>query len=289
MSGSIGANRINRLAVEPTVETYTEQVLKGFPRFSKAGITGSYWAGTKDSHGDIDLVVLIEGDDVKDIKKRFRDYCLEHQFLVPFKAGRNVGKKAQMYGTIVTVESSQSSPGRDTVQIDNIIVNTPEEYEFVTKFLNLDAARQCLISAVVRVINQATVRSFMQKWGIEERELLPNQEYEFVLGQNKLSLRIVTLDDVNREIDRETIWATSDWKYVNTILRAVGVGYTHSYQKALSRAAFYFENDSRARRRILGIINSMINIGPGEVGTPKGKEKYESKRLAEEKLITLFD
>lgn len=289
MSGSIGANRISRLAVEPTVNTYIEQVLKGFPKFVQAGITGSYWAGTKDSHGDIDLVVLIEGDDIKDIKKKFKEYCSEHPYLAPFKVGRNIGKKAQMYGTIVTVESPQSSPGRGTVQIDNIIVNTPAEYDFVTKFLNLDAARQCLISAVVRVINQETVRSFMRKWEIEERELLPNQEYEFVLGQNKLSLRIVTLDEVNREVDRETIWVTSDWKYVNTILRVVGVGYNHSYQKALSRVAFYFEDDPRARKRILGIINSMINVGPGEVGTPKGKEKYRSKKKAEEKLITLFD
>ena len=71
MSGSIGGSRIRREEVEKVVENYSEQVLKpaGISHFA---ITGSYNAGTKKDHGDIDLVVLMDGNK-KEAKKRLKE------------------------------------------------------------------------------------------------------------------------------------------------------------------------------------------------------------------------
>lgn len=107
MSGSIGGSRILREEVQPTLNNYINNVLKGFPGFVSAQITGSYNAGTKKDHGDIDLAVYIEGDDIKKIKKDFKEYLesLDDGLTPRFIFGRNEGRKAQMYGTIVTCGS----------------------------------------------------------------------------------------------------------------------------------------------------------------------------------------
>ena len=52
----------------------------------------------------------------------------------------------------------------------------------------------------------------------------------------------------------------------------------------LDRAAEVFKNDDRARKRMCGVMKSMINIGPGEVGTPKGEAKEKGIKLAYDKL-----
>ena len=59
MSGSIGGKRIRREEVQPTLDRYIERVLSKMPGFVSAQITGSYNAGTRKDHGDIDLAVHI--------------------------------------------------------------------------------------------------------------------------------------------------------------------------------------------------------------------------------------
>ena len=59
MSGSIGGHRINRGDVQPTLDNYIEQILRKYPGYQDCAITGSYNAGTKKDHGDIDIVVYI--------------------------------------------------------------------------------------------------------------------------------------------------------------------------------------------------------------------------------------
>ena len=54
MSGSIGANRIPRSAVEATLKAYTDKVLRKFPGFKSAQISGSYNTSIKPDHGDLD-------------------------------------------------------------------------------------------------------------------------------------------------------------------------------------------------------------------------------------------
>ena len=74
-SGSIGGNRILRADVKPTVEKYEKEVLQKFPGYKKCEITGSYNAGTKKDHGDIDLCIWIDSkEDIKNIKKEFKKH-----------------------------------------------------------------------------------------------------------------------------------------------------------------------------------------------------------------------
>ena len=98
MSGSIGANRIPRAAVETTLKAYIDKVLKKFPGFKSAKISGSYNTTVKPDHGDIDLVINIEGDeqDRKKLKQNFAAYIssLSDDITIPFTSGRHVGKKA---------------------------------------------------------------------------------------------------------------------------------------------------------------------------------------------------
>ncbi len=72
MSGSAGGNRVTRQAVEKTVNSYIEKVLKKFKAFKDAKISGSYNTGTKEDFGDIDLIVTFEGDDKKVLKKQYQ-------------------------------------------------------------------------------------------------------------------------------------------------------------------------------------------------------------------------
>ncbi len=76
MSGSAGGHRISTGKIKATVEDYINKVLKPYPGFKSAKTTGSYNLiprnekgeidpenEKKDGHGDIDLIVFIEGED----------------------------------------------------------------------------------------------------------------------------------------------------------------------------------------------------------------------------------
>ena len=67
MSGSVGGSRIPRSAVQGTLDQYKKEVLEKFTGFKTAKISGSYNTGLKKDHGDIDLVVFVEGGE-KDLK-----------------------------------------------------------------------------------------------------------------------------------------------------------------------------------------------------------------------------
>ena len=113
-----------------------------------------------------------------------------------------------------------------------------------------------------------------------------NQEFEFVLSSAGLSLRKVTLTDERKQKAKEEIWRSVNWEDViwllDTILDFKSDG--KEYEEMLDRAAEVFKNDERARKRMCGVMKSMINIGPGEVGTPKGEAKEKGIKLAYYKL-----
>ena len=58
------------------------------------------------------------------------------------------GKKAQLYGSIVTCQIPIVGKEDEFVQIDNIIVLTPEELNFQKSFLNLNAQLQTFDTAL---------------------------------------------------------------------------------------------------------------------------------------------
>ena len=286
MSGSIGGKRIKRSEVQPTLDRYIEKVLKGFPGFVSAQITGSYNAGTKTDHGDIDIAVHIKGNDIKTIKKNFKNYLdgLSDELTPKFIFGRNEGKKSQLYGAIVTCGFPIYGRPDDYVQIDNIIVTNENEQRFQKEFLDLDAAKQGLIMGLIRVIlHHKDPNKILDYIGLVDLpKLSGNQEYEFVLSSAGLSFRRVTLSSDIKEVSRDELWRSANWDIVKYILS--GINLKDSYEDILDQVYNLVKRDRRSRERIIGIMKSMIKVGPGEVGTPKGIGKENAIRLAEEKL-----
>ena len=289
-SGSIGGNRILRADVKPTVEKYEKEVLQKFPGYKKCEITGSYNAGTKKDHGDIDLCIWIDSkEDIKNVKKEFKKHIedLPDELTPKFRSGKNQGKKAQLYGSIVTCQIPIVGKEDEFVQIDNIIVLTPEELNFQKSFLNLNAQLQTFDTAIVRVAPDDKKEKAFKHYGIADLPRLDtNQEFEFVLSSAGLSLRKVTLTDERKQKAKEEIWRSVNWEDVTWLLDMIldFKSDGKEYEEMLNRAAEVFKNDERARKRMCGVMKSMINIGPGEVGTPKGEAKEKGIKLAYDKL-----
>lgn len=286
MSGSIGGKRIKRAEVKPTLDNYIEKVLKGFPGFVSAQITGSYNAGTRTDHGDIDIAVHIKGSDVKVVKKNFKTYLdsLGDDLTPRFVFGRNEGNKSQLYGAIVTCGFPIHGREEDYVQIDNIIVTNENEQRFQKEFLDLDAAKQGLIMGLIRVIlHHKNADKILDNIGLVDLpKLSGNQEYEFVLSSAGLSFRKVTLNNDMKEVSREELWRSANWDIVEYILSDFNL--KQSYEELLTQVAKMVKNDKRSCKRIVGIMKSMIKVGPGEIGTPKGIGKENAIKLAEETL-----
>lgn len=282
MSGSIGAHRIKREQVKPTVIKFEQQVLKQFPNYIKYEITGSYNAGIKKDHGDIDLCILINSDKpLKDIKKEFKEYIELNSYCTNFEFGKNVGKKAQMYGSIVTCQVPIVGNELNNVQIDCIIVQTDEQLDFQKHFLDLNGQTQSLYSALVRVLSNENKNKVFTKFGILnlDNNLQKNQEYEFVLSSNSLSLRLITLDQNYKTINKKDIWKSYNWDYVIDLvtLSLNNINpINKTFEELVNLTYNSYKNDDRAKTRIIGIIKSIINIGPGEVNTIKGLEKQNS-------------
>lgn len=295
MSGSIGANRIPTKLVSPTVKDYINKVLKGFPGYKSCDTTGSYNVIMKlnqekpGGHGDIDLAVHIEHSDVKKLKKEFKAYCekLPDDIIVPFRDGKRKGDKAQLFGAIVTVGFPIHGEEDKYVQIDNILVTTEKDMTFQKSFLDMNAQKQALFQGLVRVLLQHEDKEPI--WKHFNFEGLPepdeNQEYEFVLSTAGLSLRLITLTPDRKEDTKKRVevWRTNDWEDVKWLMR--NYDFEGEYEDELKCVAKRIK-DERSRSRIIGIIKSMIHVGPGEVGTPKGEAKEAGIRLAEEILGT---
>lgn len=291
MSGSIGGSRIPTKAVRPTVDEYIEKVLKGFPGYKSCDTTGSYnvimqlGQEKKEGHGDIDLAVHIEADDIKKMKKDFKAYCekLPDDVTVPFKDGKRKGDKAQLFGAIVTIGFPIVGDEEHYVQIDNILVTSDKDKVFQKSFLDMNAQKQALFQGLVRVLLQHEDQNAIWKhFGFEGfPEPAKDQEYEFVLSIAGLSLRLVTLTPDRREAGRVEMWRSNDWEDVKWLMR--DYEFEGDYNDALEATAKRI-TDERSRSRIVGIIKSMIRVGPGEVGTPKGDAKEAFIKLAEETL-----
>lgn len=293
MSGSIGANRIPTKSVKPTVEDYIDKVLSKFPGYKSCDTTGSYNVIMKlgqekqGGHGDIDLAVYIEHSDLKKLKKEFKSYCekLPDDVTVPFRDGKRKGDKAQLFGAIVTVGFPIHGETDKYVQIDNILVTTEKDMTFQKSFLDMNAQKQALFQGLVRVLLQHEDKEPIWKhFGFEGLpEPKSDQEYEFVLSTAGLSLRLITLTSERKEDTKKRVevWRSNDWNDVKWLIK--NYDFDGEYEDELKIVAKRI-TDERSRSRIVGIIRSMIHVGPGEIGTPKGKAKEDGIKLAEEIL-----
>ena len=293
MSGSIGGSRIPTKSVKPTVDKYIEKVLKGFTGYKSCDTTGSYnvimklGQEKKGGHGDIDLVVHIENDDLKKCKQDFKKYLesLPDDLTPPFVFGNNKGKKAQLYGAIVTCGFPIDGQEDKYVQIDNVIVSDEASKKYQKTFLDLNAQKQALIQGLVRVILTHEDKDTIWKhFGFEGfPEPAKDQEYEFVVSPSALSLRLITLNAERKEDSKKRVelWRSNKWEDIEWLLRDYDVKGTAEECLAKIKKRI---TDQRSRDRIVGVVNSMIRVGPGEVGTPKGNAKQEFIDLCKETL-----
>ena len=283
MSGSAGGNRIPRSAVEKTVQEYIDKVLSKVPGFKSAKVSGSYNTSAKQDFGDIDLITSFEGEDKKEFKKQLAKYLesLPDDIIVPFKSEKYKGKKTMNTGEIVTILYPIAGMPGEFVQVDNIIALSEEEGDFKKTFLDYPAEIQGLILGLVKVVTlEEDPNKVLAKMGIKNIPTLePNQEYEFNLSSAGLTLRIVTLDEDYKQLDRTEVWKSSNWADVKKLLSDYNIDQSF---KDLVTDLKKLKNP-RSKNRIKGIFKSMVSIKSGEVNTPKG----DNKQMALDTVATL--
>ena len=283
MSGSAGGNRIPRSAVEKTVQEYIDKVLSKVPGFKSAKVSGSYNTSAKQDFGDIDLITSFEGEDKKEFKKQLAKYLesLPDDIIVPFKSEKYKGKKTMNTGEIVTILYPIAGMPGEFVQVDNIIALSEEEGDFKKTFLDYPAEIQGLILGLVKVVTlEEDPNKVLTKMGIKNIPTLePNQEYEFNLSSAGLTLRIVTLDEDYKQLDRTEVWKSSNWADVKKLLSDYNID--QSFKDLV--ADLKKLKNPRSKNRIKGIFKSMVSIKSGEVNTPKG----DNKQMALDTVATL--
>ena len=283
MSGSAGGNRIPRSAVEKTVKEYIDKVLSKVPGFKSAKVSGSYNTSAKQDFGDIDLIASFEGEDKKTFKKELAKYLesLPDDVIVPFKSEKYAGKKTMNTGEIVTVLYPISGMPGEFVQIDNIIALSEEEGNFKKTFLDYPAEIQGLILGLVKVVTlEEDPNKIIAKMGIKNiPDLEPNQEYEFNLSSAGLTLRIVTLGEDYKQLERTDVWKSNNWGDVKKLLADYNID--QSFKDLVSDLKNL--KNPRSKNRIKGIFKSMVSIKSGEVNTPKG----DNKQMALDTVATL--
>jgi cytidyltransferase-like protein len=276
MSGSAGGNRITRASVANTTDNYINKILKKFPAFKSAKISGSYNTSAKEDFGDIDLIVNLESTDKKNTKLELAKFlsALPDDVIIPFKSEKYKGKKYLNTGEIITILYPIEGQPDQYVQIDNIVSISDDEAEFKKEFLDYPAEVQGLLLGLAKVIClEEDPKSIFARMGISNiPELEANQEYEFNLSSAGLTLRIVTLDNF-KEVDRTDVWKTSNWSNIKKLFTNYKID--GKFEDLLNDISSKVKNP-RSKNRIKGVFNSMVSIKSGEVGTPKGDNKQKS-------------
>jgi predicted nucleotidyltransferase len=287
MSGSAGGNRIYRIKgkekpeenidyVLNTTNDYINKVLKKFPLFKSAKISGSYNTSDKEDFGDIDLIVHLESDNKKNVKLELAKYLSElpDNIIIPFKSVKYKRKKLLNTGEIVTILYPILGLDNQYVQIDNIISISSEELEFKKEFLDYPAEIQGLLLGLAKIAClEEDTKTIFKNLGINNiPELEKNQEYEFNLSSSGLTLRVVILKDF-KEIDRTEVWKTTNWQNIKKLFQNYRID--GSFEELLEDLKSKIKNQ-RSKNRIKGIFNSMVSIKSGEINTPKGDKKQDS-------------
>ena len=278
MSGVAGGDRISNDHVDSTAKSYIDTVLSRFPGFVSADISGGVAAGKKD-HGDIDLIVHIEGNDKREIKKELQNY-LENQSvnkILPFRSEKYKGRRSYNAGELVSVLYPQTDAGK-TAQIDNIVAITKDESVFKKSFLDWPAEKQGLVLGLVKVAIQEanatnTVEKLFAKLGLD----IPQTEkvVEFNMSGTELQLRTYRKNDMGREVkgSREVLWSSTNWHYLDSLLWQYDL--TKSFEELLNDAQNTLKHPT-SKQRVKGMFNSMVSIKSGEVGTPKAVRKQKT-------------
>jgi hypothetical protein len=284
MSGVAGGTRIKLEDVDRTFTSFYNNVLKQIPGFRKANLSGSTKAKSKEDYGDLDIIAQFDGQDKKEVKQRIIDFITKQsdRVIIPFKSPKYTGRKYYNAGELISVLFPIEGKEGGEIQVDVIIALDPAEQEFKTSFLDLPAEKQGLIIGLAKVILlEKPVLKVFKELGITN---VPtpgeNQEYEFNLSSNKLTLRLVTLDNY-KETNREDIWSTTDWSTIGKLFK--GFKLDGNFEQLLNSINSKVK-DPRSKRRIAGVFKSMVSVKSGEEGTPKGDNKIKAIQQVDQVL-----
>jgi hypothetical protein len=277
MSGVAGADRIQRKDFERVMQDYFNRVIR--PQYPKATLkpSGSYVSNlSKQDFGDMDLILTLPGDDKKQVKLELQKYLesLPSDLIIPFRNPKYKGKRSYNAGELVSIMYPQGD-GK-TVQIDNMVALSEEEASFKSSFLDLPAEKQGLILGLVKVacIENDPSEIFARLGLSFSTNIEENQEYEFNLSGQNLTLRLITYEPGTfKEIDRQELWKSNQWSDVEKLLQEYDL--SMPFEPLLKYIAGSLKNP-RSKNRIYGVFKSMITVKSGEVGTPKGEAKEKA-------------
>lgn len=279
MSGSTGADRIqSREHFKQFLKSY-DKIIKQYPGFVSMTPSGSYNSDpSKDSFGDIDIIVHIEStDDKTKVKKDLAAYLskLPDSVIVPFQSEKHMGKKINNTGEIVTIRYHDKKLNY-SCQIDNIIALDKTEADFKKIFLDFAAEKQGLILGLVKVATiEQPLGPLFTKMGIKAPIKLPkDEEYEFNLSSIELQLRHAVYEpDSFKQKSRTVVWKSRNFDDIKKILNKYDLD--ADFDSLLKQVKKNIKNP-RSKNRIKGVFSSMITVKSGEIGTPKGENKVKA-------------
>lgn len=292
MSGCTGAERVRSRNDYKIFKHSFYDVLKGFPDFVDILPTGSYCTNhRKETFGDIDLVTFISNKTrtKKEIKQDLVVYFegLSKDVIVEFTSEKYSGKRAHNSGEIVTVRYYEPTLGY-SVQIDVNVALTPQEMVYKKWFLDLDAAKQGLISGLVKTIifeeGWENIKALLLNYDdfkFNDINLGECQELEFSLSPVELQLRLVTYEDYYSYTNSTQIilYRTQSPKFVKDLLSCYNLN--QSFEDLLEQVKRTLKKDYRSVNRIKGLFKSIVTIKEGEKNTPKASEKLYALSLIE--------
>ena len=279
MSGVAGGHRIDRANVKATTDRYISDVLSGFAPFRGAEISGSYNTTGRDDFGDIDLIVHLDSDDKKSIKKDLQKYLESRPQaeILPFTSEKYTGKRSYNSGEIISILYPQVGHDR-AVQIDNIIALDRDETVFKKNFLDMPAETQGLIMGLVKTaIQEATKKRKLPDLFARIGLQVPStdKKLEFTLSGVNLSLRAYEADENGREVKgtRETLWNSNRW--TDTVNLLSDYNLRKPFEELLDDAKATLKHPT-SKQRVKGLFTSMVSIKSGEVGTAKAERKQDT-------------
>jgi len=281
MSGVAGGNRIEKADVQRTFDKYVKDILEKIDGFKKASLSGSVKVGTKPDYGDLDIITHFEGDDKREVKKRIISLVKSksNDTIVPFKSEKYEGRKYYNSGEIITVLFPIVGKEDEYIQVDNIIALSEEEHSFKNNFLDVPAEKQGLILGLAKIILLEEVpEKVFERMGITDiPSLEEDEELEFNLSSNKLTLRKVKLKDF-KTVRKEEIWSSTNWGLIEKLFENFNIEGT--FEELLKDIKNKVRNP-RSKNRIKGIFRSMVSVKSGEVGTPKGDNKEKALKAVD--------
>lgn len=286
MSGSVGAPHIqSREDYDEIFEEY-KKLINSFPGFVSMRSSGSYISNkAKQTFGDMDIIVELEGYDDKKVAKRdLADFLVSQpkDVIVPFESEKYKGKRYMLTGEIVTVGFKSKNPNLPMAQIDNMISLTANEADFKSNFLNLPASKQGLILGLTAVS--------MDYLGLDEVLNRLNVDIDFSpgfrpgvnLSSKELSIREETYKPGTFKRDkRNVLWTSTRWEDVENLLKDFDLNL--DFESLLHQVDEKIK-DKDIKKRISGVLSSMVSVKSGEVGTEKGRKKQQDIDLANQIL-----